>query len=746
MGAVVKSNLDKIGNDCILGYSMTEQSGLYNYIKEFKKKKNVFIYIDTAVEAPSFDEVELIMSCIQSKTVYDMKDNELRKIVAQFFPDVCMQSQSSLVIALRDLVGRLKRANVNNTIAKNAFVKVLKAFDSTFLEVYKAFENGGSNVLYYGTVNKYDLMTFDVLLGLGIGVIVVSKDEKVSKLIESDISMHDGQEHDFSFLEPLLFDEDVETWNVWNTWFKLQDKETLDNCLDTIFKKTIRVKNKEHKLAYVGFKGVLNEESYELALYNFYLSAKDHCLLIHEKLENPSYDEMENYRVHYSDVKTTIESLMNQYFFLNSSPYPKRVAVAFRKMMKGRDKKDNLWVVYTIQLLRVCDALFKELTDFSVVPVLILFGNIHVKLQELIPVLKELPIDIVHFAPNMSWEIKDKGIQYFMTGNNNTSITSFPVNYKIKQVATVAYSAEQELNTILYDGNLIARFKQFKGINPVVLKTTYDEVDILWNEPAKFRPSFLVSGDVVTIPTIFMKINGVGGNVKEYINSVVRKKGDNTFLVTDFPYITRENGCEDLCDDSSNSILDLCDKRVRNTCSMMEYDDCYQFMKQMVYKNKVDFDRIKKSPYWSYGVYSRETQDLICERIQNLITLEWVRKMPVKTVYTILTVLLHMNPRLVQMIHKYDFTDAIPKIVYFNTGRETCSLEDCILLMFLSTLGFDILVYAPTGYAVIEQYIGQEYFTKIELGEYKFDINADTILTRKAEPKKKGFLSSIFGQ
>ena len=47
---------------------------------------------------------------------------------------------------------------------------------------------------------------------------------------------------------------------------------------------------------------------------------------------------------------------------------------------------------------------------------------------------------------------------------------------------------------------------------------------------------------------------------------------------------------------------------------------------------------------------------------------------------------------------------------------------------------------------MIEQYIGQEYFTKIELGEYKFDINADTILTRKAEPKKKGFLSSIFGQ
>lgn len=743
MGAGVKSNMGQIVNTCILGYSSGEQDDLYKYVKEFKAKKNVFTYIDAVVEAPSFDEVELIMSCIQSNTVYGMQENELRRIVAQFFPDVSVKSQTNLVVALRGMVSRLNAASINDTLAKNAFVKVLKAFDSTFLNVYKSLEKSEANVLYYGSVNKYDLLSFDILLELGVGIIVVSKDSKINKLLDTIIQIHDGVEHDFLFLETLLYNEDIDTWNEWNTWFKLQSRDTLENCLDVIFKKTIRVTNKQHKLAYIGFKGVLNEESYELSLYNFYLSVQGHCMLVHEKLANPTYDEMENYKLHYSNGNMSIETLMSQYYFLNSSPYPKRVDIAFKKMMKGKDKKDSLLPVYVIQLLRVCDTLFKELTDFSVVPVLILFGNLSTKLQDLLPVLKELPIDIVHFAPNMAWEVKDKGLQYFMVGNNNTNISVYPVNYKVKQVATVAYNAEQELNTLLYDGNLIARFKQFKGINPIVLKTTYDEVDILWDEPAKFRPSFVVSGDIVTIPTIFMKINGVGTNEREYINSILKKKGTNTFLVTDFPYITRDNGVEGLYD---TGILSLADPKVRNTCSLMEYDNCYEYMKQMVYKNKVDFGKIKNSPYWSYGVYSSETQDLLCERIQNLINMEWAKKLPAKTVYVILTVLLHLDTRLLKMIHKYDFTGEIPKVIYFNSNNKVCSLEDCILLMFLSTLGFDILVYAPTGYAVIEQYISEEYFTKIELGEYKFDMRGETILVKEAESKKKGFLSSLFGQ
>ena len=64
------------------------------------------------------------------------------------------------------------------------------------------------------------------------------------------------------------------------------------------------------------------------------------------------------------------------------------------------------------------------------------------------------------------------------------------------------------------------------------MKTTYDEVSIYWNEPAKFRPSFNSVGDLVTVPTIFVKVNGVN---ETYLSDVKKLLGRNTLLYQTFP-------------------------------------------------------------------------------------------------------------------------------------------------------------------------------------------------------------------
>ena len=67
-----------------------------------------------------------------------------------------------------------------------------------------------------------------------------------------------------------------------------------------------------------------------------------------------------------------------------------------------------------------------------------------------------------------------------------------------------------------------------------------------------------------------------------------------------------------------------------------------------------------------------------------------------------------------------------------NTGENILSIEETILLQYLSFIGFDIVMFVPTGYSVIEKYFIKKLFTEYELGEYMFNLKIDI-------KKKKGF-------
>ena len=75
-------------------------------------------------------------------------------------------------------------------------------------------------------------------------------------------------------------------------------------------------------------------------------------------------------------------------------------------------------------------------------------------------------------------------------------------------MATVAYSAERELDTMLYNGDAgIFRNFQFPNSQAITLKTTFEEIGILWKHESKFRTGFAVNGNLVSVPNIFAKIS-----------------------------------------------------------------------------------------------------------------------------------------------------------------------------------------------------------------------------------------------
>ena len=91
--------------------------------------------------------------------------------------------------------------------------------------------------------------------------------------------------------------------------------------------------------------------------------------------------------------------------------------------------------------------------------------------------------------------------------------------------------------------------------------------------------------------------------------------------------------------------------------------------------------------------------------------------------YTILSTVLNMKPDLLRKIQKFDFTKKNPKIVHINTTETMTSLEDAILMAFLNLIGFDIVLFVPTGYQSIEKYFQNTLLEDYQIGEYIYDLN-----------------------
>ena len=76
-----------------------------------------------------------------------------------------------------------------------------------------------------------------------------------------------------------------------------------------------------------------------------------------------------------------------------------------------------------------------------------------------------------------------------------------------------------------------------------------------------------------------------------------------------------------------------------------------------------------------------------------------------------------------RLIQGFDFTKKNPKIVVINTRDQSPSLEDTILLTFLNKLGFDIVLFIPTGYQTIERYLNDNSPVDHQIGEFVYDLS-----------------------
>ena len=120
---------------------------------------------------------------------------------------------------------------------------------------------------------------------------------------------------------------------------------------------------------------------------------------------------------------------------------------------------------------------------------------------------------------------------------------------------------------------------------------------------------------------------------------------------------------------------------------------------------------------------------------------------PAEIVPLVLYVGLNIDREILKILQKYDFTKDIPKIIIIDTIEDTFSKVECIQLVLYNLLGFDILVYTPTGYKNLETYISTNAFETFTMNEFMYNVRIPRFKIPDSVPEPKnndGFFGKLF--
>ncbi|WP_443663763.1 YceG family protein, partial [Clostridium sp.] len=106
----------------------------------------------------------------------------------------------------------------------------------------------------------------------------------------------------------------------------------------------------------------------------------------------------------------------------------------------------------------------------------------------------------------------------------------------------------------------------------------------------------------------------------------------------------------------------------------------------------------------------------------------------------IFSVLINLDKEILELLQSFDYPEEVPKIVIYNNEENgNLSFEDCIMLAFMDSMGIDIIIYNPSGYNDIENFINPDQYDIHRLENVSFKLHF-----KKNADKKKGFFKNLF--
>lgn len=474
--------------------------------------------------------------------------------------------------------------------------------------------------------------------------------------------------------------------------------------------------------------GYDDEAVYNNMLLNFkegFAKSRKQLIFIEKPLENPNADEIRQLgSVNRSSVAAMIDELALQIRLNGDAARTILAQTELRKLLNSL-YTGNPTVVYNygskfISWLYRCTQARKYAVQYEDIPLILYYGDISQSEMYFLHYMSRVGFDVLYITPNkllldMAVDKNlDNRMQIFQLPQTRES-GSYPTKSIKMKVNTVAYSAERELDTMLYGGDAgIFRDFQFPNSQTVTLRTTLEEISILWKQEARFRQGFATSGNLVTVPNIFAKISGVkDGNLSVYWDDIRDKLTPETIL--------KVKGSAP----ATHGSLDL-----------SAYRSFYR-------NGQIDAERLKSSSLNRYSYLPDRIQDMLFFKLQEAIDSKFLKLSGDELMCSVLHFGLNLDKEFMKLLQSFDFTKQLPKLIWIDAVEQTFTLEECIQLVLCNLIGFDILIYTPTGYKNLETFVSSDAFEEHTLNDFQYNVEVPKFRI-PSETRNGGFFGRLF--
>lgn len=274
--------------------------------------------------------------------------------------------------------------------------------------------------------------------------------------------------------------------------------------------------------------GAMDRVTYLKEVYTLHqtLLANGRPVLTMDNLPTPTpYEIGLITRKNYENTRVLIGSLASQISYPRHPELGLLMANAFVETLendkdfqqKSLNQQCTVAVYLLCWLLRYQSGLFSTWNPSQVSCLFLLNGIESANTLLFFQLLRRLPVDILVLCPDLNQRGLVDGSALEERYPHSLTVDTFPDGSVQAQMGTVAYHAERDLDTLLYDGNGLFRNHQYENATTIVLKTMFEEIEILWNQEMAFRPNFSTLNNQVHLPVLFAKVSGVKeGNLNDY--------------------------------------------------------------------------------------------------------------------------------------------------------------------------------------------------------------------------------------
>lgn len=644
----------------------------------------------------------------------------------KWLPRMNAYQNDSVSSAIYDTLTDLSRKGKNENMLKNAYIKFMCWLYYKFERIISQLgDDNVPKILYEGEISNYELLLIRILAGSGCDVVLLQyrgdsgylrldpKSEFSLALQQTCMTefpqgftlkkMREEMENEIS--RQRMYGPEPTIRNCTNAWIKGKGLDDLRTPVAARGSDPVLFYN-----CFIRINGVEDRITYPNELYTYQQEVRNSgrkIVIADGQLPPPSFEEISKiHKSNYTKLEQLVRDMSSNISYPHNIELQKQMVKVFTDaVLELSEKPDmnlnrltNRAVYLLCWLKRYGNVLFQGWSMPNIASFVYLGGCQNEHEIMFLRMLARLPVDVLILVPdrNKKCLLEDK-LLFELNFEESLTLTKYPQDASELRLGTVAYHAERDLDKALYQDSGIYRNQQYGRADAVVLKTMYEEVELLWREEPKFRPNFNVANGVVTVPVIYSKICGVKDrDVNNYWVGVKKLLTPDTLLYDHFPVISAG---------AHNPLKSAATDFFRN--------------------GRLQRNVIKQHKLYRYGVLREEAQEHILDKLQILINERFIRgTFENGTEYTIVATILNLDKTIVRLIQKFDFTKVNPKIICLSLDEESMTLEDTIFFTFLSLIGFDIAVFVPTGYQTIEKFYnsGKALFDEHQAGEYMYDL------------------------